>query len=111
MIKYYLVKYNGNYADEFDVYFHTVMTDEELDSTKKIISETNWKEKDFYFGTNEWIEVSTNELLSALNNAVQITEEQFKVLQELDVEHIGFGDGLNWNWIIDCAIDEKDNDF
>ena len=34
-MKHYLVIYDGNYADEFDVYFHTVMTEKELKKATK----------------------------------------------------------------------------
>lgn len=102
-MKYYLVAYDGNYADEFDVYFHAVMSEEEWKDAKRIIGKTEWIQREFWFGTNENIDVNTAELMECLNNSKELTEEQFKVLQELELTHISFGDGLNWDHIIDEA--------
>ena len=106
--KYYLVKYDGNYADEFDVYFHIVMTEEDLSNIKNAVSKTHWENKEFYFGTNEWITLSTEEVMEFLSNAIEITEEQFKVLLDLDLHCISFGDGLNWDDIHNEAIESPD---
>lgn len=109
-MKYYLVQYYGNYADEFDVYFHEVMSEAELEEAKDIIGKTDWRRKEFYFGTNEYIDVSTEELMENLSAAREITGEQFQVLQELGLVRIGFGDGLNWDSIIEYAYDCVNND-
>lgn len=102
--KYYIVKYDGNYADEFDVYFHTVMTEEDLLDLKDAVSKTNWKDKEFYFGTNEYITLSTEEIMEYLSNAIEITKEQFKVLMYLDLHCINFGSFLNFDYIYNEAI-------
>lgn len=109
-MKYYLVRYNGNWADEFDVYFHQVMSEGELKEAKDTIAATDWNCEEFYFGTNEALDFSTSELMSFLNRAEEITEEQFKVLEELDLLSISFGDGLNWDSIIEDACDYIDNE-
>lgn len=104
-MKYYIVRYRGNWADEFNVYFHQVMSDTELAELKDAIASTNWNNEEFYFGTNEALDFSTSELLSYLEDAEEINEEQFKVLQELDLLSVSFGDGLNWSSILEY-IDE-----
>lgn len=106
--KYYLVKYNGNYADEFDVYFHIVMTEEDLLNIKDAVSKTNWEDKEFYFGTNECITISTEEIMEELSNAIEITEEQFKVLSDLNLHYINFGGYLNFDDIYNGAIESPD---
>lgn len=104
--KYYLVKYNGNYADEFDVYFHDVMTEEDLLNLKHAVSKTHWEDKEFYFGTNECLTLSTEEIMEELSiNAIEITKEQFKVLLELKLNSIKFGNYLNWDEIYNEAIE------
>lgn len=100
-MKHYLVVYDGNYADEFDVYFHTVMTEEELKKAKEDVN--TWKyneEREFYFGTNEEIYVIKEEVLECLDYAKEITDEENEVLTRLGVDHISFGDGLNWDRIL-----------
>lgn len=110
IMKYYLVQYSGNYADEFDIYFHTVMSEDELKEAKKTISNTSWEYEEFYFGTNESIDISTYDLIQNLNNAKELTEEQYNVLTDLGITNISFGDGLNWYTIIERAKEwlEKD---
>ena len=105
-MKYYLVVYNGNYADEFDVYFHQVMSEEELTKARNLISKTDWQDVEFYFGTNEEISVYTKELMEYLEDPTEITEEEYNVLKKLGLLKIGFGDGLNWDSIIECAEEE-----
>lgn len=110
IMKKYLVKYNGNYADEFDVYFHSIMTKEQLEEAKGLIQKIGWNEEEFWFGTNESIEVSSKELLEWLNKATEITDEQLKTIQDLGISTISFGDGLNWNDIIEYAIEQIENE-
>lgn len=107
-MKYYLVKYNGNYADEFDVYFHQVMSEKELAKVKRVIADANWEYEEFYFGTNESIDVNSYELIKELNNAIEITQEQFKVLQDLNLTRVSFGDGLNWDSMVEFAESIED---
>ena len=109
-MKYYLVQFNGNYADEFDLYFHMVMSEQELEEAKKVIGKTNWDYEEFYFGTNEWIEVSTDDLLNWLKAAREINHEDFKVLDRLGLLSIGFGDGLNWDSILEHAYEATENE-
>lgn len=106
MTKYYLVVYNGNYADEFDVYFHTVLSKEELEKAKKLIAEANWTYQEFSFGTNEEIDTSTPELLECLDEARELTQEQYNVLKELGLTNIRFGDCLDWFKILRRAEKE-----
>lgn len=109
-MKYYLVQYKGNYADEFNVYFHQVMSEQELNEAKETIAKTNWEYEELYFGTNEWIDGNTTEFLKNLDLAEEITEEQFKVLEELDLLSVSFGDGLNWDSILEYANEQLDNE-
>ena len=102
-MKYYLVKYNGNYADEFDVYFHQVMSEDELKELRESIGKTNWEYEEFYFGTNEWIDVNTIDLLEQLNNVISISDEEYKILEKLGLLKVSLGDGLNWNTFLEYA--------
>lgn len=99
-MKYYLITYNGNWADEFDVYFHNVLSEEELCQAKQLVE--NWVNEweEFGFGTNEDIEISKEELLEILGEATLLTDEQYKVLSELGLTDIKFGDCLDFNRII-----------
>lgn len=109
-MKYYLVQCDSNYADEFDIYFHMVMSEQELEEAKEIISKTDWDWEEFYFGTNESVDFSTEGLLDCLNGAKEITEEEYKVLDKLGLTDIGFGDGLNWDWILEHAEEQLEDE-
>ena len=109
-MKYYLVRYRGDWADEFGVYFHMVMSGEELNELEDAIASTDWDGEEFYFGTNEAIDFSTYELMHFLENAEEITEEQYKVLEELDLLSVSFGDGLNWDSILEHINEQSDNE-
>ena len=58
------------------------------------------EEREFYFGSNEEIYVIKEEVLECLNYAKEITDEENKVLTRLGIDYISFGDGLNWNRIL-----------
>ena len=99
-MKHYLVTYGGNYADEFDVYFHIVMDENELAKAKEKVEDWEFEWEEYYFGTNEYIEVSREELIDFLDNARLLTDNEFEVLTNLNLTDIGFGDGLNFDKII-----------
>lgn len=99
-MKYYLVQYYGNYADEFDVYFHNVLSEDELNKAKEIVN--GWEDEYgvFGFGTNEDVEICKEELIEMLDEAILLTDEQYKALNELGLTHIKFGDCLDLNYVI-----------
>lgn len=53
-MKYYLVKYEDNYANEFDVHGFKVFTEEELVDYKKEIYSKSFP-IDIHFGNNEFV--------------------------------------------------------
>lgn len=99
-MKHYIVTYDGNWADEFDVYFHTVMDENELTKSKELVKEWEQDWYEFGFGTNEDLEVSKEEILECLENARELTEDEYEVLSRLGLLNIGFGDRLNFDRII-----------
>ena len=59
MDKYLLIKYNGDWADEFDVDLLWVTTEEEFEQWKNELSTKDIDESvEIYFGTNEFISFS-----------------------------------------------------
>lgn len=70
MEKYYIVIYRDNWADEFDIEAFQLFTEKEwLDATDSI-DRSNDEQREIYFGTNEFIEISPKEFF---RNAI-ITE-------------------------------------
>ena len=61
MEKYYIVIYKDNWADEFDIEAFQLFTEEEWLNATDGIDRSNNEQREFYFGTNELIEVSPQE--------------------------------------------------
>ena len=99
-MKYYLVQYYGNYADEFDVYFHNALSEDQLNKAKEIVN--GWEDEYgvFGFGTNEDVKICKEELIEILDGATLLTDEQYKVLDELGLTRIKFGDCLDLDYVI-----------
>ena len=93
-MKRYLLKINTNWADEIDIDGCCVLTEEQY---KKFITITEQMEKDspFYMciGTNEEIECYWNQVANDFS-IKEITEEQFRVLESLDILDIGFANSF-----------------
>ncbi len=84
-----LIKFNDNYADEFDVDGFRVYTQEEWDEFKAFASSIPWPQA-FYFGTNEGIEYTSAEALFKQYEVIEITDEQGDFLIAQFGSH-GFG--------------------
>jgi hypothetical protein len=104
---HYVVRYDGNWGDEFDIYFHTTMDEKQY---QRALEEANsWEEdevREYYFGTNESIYISKEDILEALEYGIsKITGEERAILASLNLEEISFGDGLNWDDILHYEIE------
>lgn len=84
-----LVKFDRNWADEFNVYGMAIMTQESFDSLMK------WaKNASYYFGTNEGWE---GEDISDGFTASEIDEDDIRYLRDLIFEgHDSFGIFPDW---------------
>jgi hypothetical protein len=92
-MKYLLVKYHANWANEFDVDgFQALTEDNYIESIRYLKSE--WDEDEGYtfnIGTNEEIEYdSIDDMVASNISTVEISEEQFNVLDTL-FEGLSFG--------------------
>ena len=87
---YLLVKLDMNWADEFDVNAFWVTTQNRYDQFLRTITEYDFSNDEFYFGTNEWISFdSTNEVIRSLQ-VIPITKEFYDQL----ITHFGEEYGL-----------------
>ena len=91
-MKYYLLKYEDNWADEFDVNTFCVMTEEEYNQFCAIIDEAISKignsEIEIYFGTNEWINVTPESFKQGLKVS-EIDKDFYKGIIEHDLDDFG----------------------
>ena len=92
----YLVKYEFDYADEFDVYGFQILSDKEWENIQEAIKRTTYPQE-YYFGTNEEIIIdSADELLRGFK-ATKITDEEVEVFK-----HPGLPKCKS---IISCSLD------
>ncbi len=92
MSKYYLLKFDQDYADEFSVYGTKVVTEEKLEegkeSAKKLFAGKRNIER--YFGTNEAVEwYDYNDYMRSIK-ATEISQEQYDVLLKLGLDKFGW---------------------
>ena len=90
--KYYLIRYKGNYADEFNVESFSVETEEEynefLSAMKKV--ENNGEYISINVGTNESIEYDDIEEYTSDLTITEISESDYETFKKLDL--LFFGD-------------------
>jgi len=92
-MKYFLVKENSNWADEFDLEGFKVFKSKSLDSLKstllsQFVAERGKTEEDPFptecsFGTNEYIEIESEEEFFESLTIIEINEDEYKCLKKL----------------------------
>lgn len=72
-----------NWADEFDYPIFSVAEPETFKSLIEYFEKNPVRDtREFCFGTNEYFEFSNDEILSLLNSAKPIADEELKVLEK-----------------------------
>lgn len=67
-MKYYLVKFEKNWRDEFDYIEYTLMTENEKNNMYKMLLSYENYVSDVYFGTNQgWEDLSSEDILNSLS--------------------------------------------
>jgi hypothetical protein len=86
-MKYYLVKFHRNWADEFDCDGFSVITEEEKTNTEKLVSHDLIKDRDvnFSFGTNEGWEgdFTFSKLWKDVLKFEEISEDEYNTIRKL----------------------------
>lgn len=88
-MKYFLVKFNDNYADEFDLEGFWLEKAESKEEVIILISNGFESERgnkypvECYFGTNEYLQYNNIEDYLSVLNISEITKEEYDVLQKL----------------------------
>jgi hypothetical protein len=99
MTKFYLVKFECNWADEFDVHGVSVCDSVRLEHEQKIASENaEYEFSEIGFGTNEaFYELTMQELFECFQ-FVEITESTYQELksQFTDTYCEGYGTWFRW---------------
>ena len=78
-----LVKFNDNYADEFDVGGFRFYEEKEWNKYKKLVKEKIKFPKEASFGTNEFIEYNSAEDYFKCTEVKKLSEEEYNFLVKL----------------------------
>jgi hypothetical protein len=102
----WLVVWNEDWADEFNIFGIEVITDgyrdRLIEKLKKAVNNNINREKEYYFGTNEFIMFDYSYVLEVLKEAKKLTETESKVLFDLEL----VGEGQTFLDIIEMQLDE-----
>ena len=85
----YVVSFYSNYADEFDVKSFSLIDSIEYKHFQNILEKIDFPEREFYFGTNESIILSSEEIKTSFN-FTKIT----KPVRDTIINYIGSDFGL-----------------
>jgi len=83
-----LVKFEGNWADEMDIYGFHVMSEEQWEYKKNEIKHTPFPEE-VYFGTNEYETYETPEEYLRNFKVIEITEIEAEIISRLFGSYYG----------------------
>jgi len=87
-MKYYLIQYKYDYADEFDVYGFKVVNEKELNDINEIIDNIKYP-KEFYFGTNEALVFNNPKEAREGMKIIEIIQSEYDVFKKFF--RCGFG--------------------
>ena len=96
----YILKYESNYADEFDI--DGIFCINELQRIEFESAASKFIEGSFCFGTNEEIEYESNKDLLATFTIEYITDEEYDVLYSLKLTSLGYAKSF-YNFVIDTV--------
>lgn len=86
---YYLIKFDKDWADEFNVYGFKIFEQQEWDKLYKKLKKNKDKETSFGFGTNEgWDDETIQSFLDDLE-IIEITEDEKTTLEKLFNDSFG----------------------
>lgn len=88
-----LIIWNDDWADEFNIFgieiIHEIEYNELINKLKKAIDSGLDYEREYYFGTNEFMTYRYSEILWILENSRSITEEEYDMLKTLKLDGKG----------------------
>lgn len=116
MPEYVIVKYDDNWADEFDVETTWVVRKEVFESWANLVTEKITTEKEIYFGTNEFVTIESGKAVVDACEVQPIPEDEARVLakwlgkswDKLDENGVEIGQISIFSALRDKAGDEDD---
>lgn len=101
-----LIKTSFDYADEFNVVGYDIITEKQFEEDKELVHEVLSRrgEVECYFGTNEYIPITSPEDFYSQLNVKTISEEDAEVIKQ----HLGTSYGtFSYNDVIDRIRDHE----
>lgn len=99
-----LIVWNDDWADEFDIFGYDIIEEEEvskiLEDLKILIEKYPNCTKEYYFGTNECMLYTYEDIYNIVNKSILITQE------EVDFLHKAFGYGSKGQCFMYNILDE-----
>lgn len=91
-MRQFLVKTSTNWADEMDLDGFIILDEKELEEATKEMADlaADDFEAEVSVGTNEEMDVEAEEVLDELNNAIELTPEEYKNISRLIGTRYGF---------------------
>jgi len=91
-MKQYLIKTSTNWADEMDLDGFIILDEKELEEATKETAKlaADDFEAEVSIGTNEEMDVEAQEVLDELNNAIELTPEEYENISRLIGTRYGF---------------------
>ena len=80
--KFYLIKYEYNYGDEFDIEGFQILDENEMKDINEGIDKANYP-KEYYFGTNEEIEWKNSKEVRDGITVTELTNTEYHILKNL----------------------------
>lgn len=110
---------NVDWADEGDVFFFGVESEENLEAMKDLIEILveldSFHSINMYWGSNEFFEFEADDLLGFINRAVDISEEELAVLNKFRVSGFSIYESIldeihDLIWELDCDVAQENLD-
>lgn len=91
-MRQFLVKTSTNWADEMDLDGFIILDEKELEEATKEMADlaADDFEAEISVGTNEEMDVEAEEVLDELNNAIELTPEEYENISRLIGTRYGF---------------------
>lgn len=91
-MRQFLVKTSTNWADEIDLEGFIILDEKELEEATKEMADLAAEdfEAEISIGTNEEMDVEASEVLEELNNAIELTPEEYENVSRLIGTKYGF---------------------
>lgn len=103
MEKQRLLIWDQNYADEFDVFGFELVDDIAVQTVIKVLGSIEDGDPvagEYYFGTNESVDLDSETVLDTLKNAGEPSEEECAVINE----YLGIKNGQTFFDLVCCRI-------